>query len=482
MKKKIKLKKKPFFILIGILLVFILSFIIFIVNSRVVFKLIDEEDNTLLLNKEFKDPGFEAKYCIFNKCRDLKDKVLIKSNIDNKKIGEYQVSYALKYHNKEYEIIRKINVTEKTPPTIVLVGKNETTLCPNTEYKEEGYTAEDNYDGNITDKVSIKKEDNKIVYTVSDSSNNSTEVIRKINYSDQNKPTISLKGKSNISVTLNSSFKDPGFTASDNCDGNITDKVSVEGNVDTKNVGKYKITYTVTDKAGNKTIQTRNVNVYKPEPSGSQDNATLDSFLKNSGYNVSVIYYNIGTGYTYKYNANKVYYGASLIKTLDAMYVYEKMTLTNELRDLVKPTITRSNNSTHKKLVNKIGIDNLRSYGRSLGASKVLTGSNLDYYGNTTANDQLIYMKHLWKVVNNNPNGSELKSYFLNDYFNYLNFSGSPSVMHKYGYYGAYYHDVGIVLDSKPYIIVVLTQEANHNYSSIVEKISKKVYEVHKSL
>ena len=52
--------------------------------------------------------------------------------------------------------------------------------------------------------------------------------------------------------------------------------------------------------------------------------------------------------------------------------------------------------------------------------------------------------------------------------------------MHKYGYYGSYYHDVGIVYADDPYIVVILTKHGNGNFKSIVQDLSKKIYGLNK--
>ena len=56
-------------------------------------------------------------------------------------------------------------------------------------------------------------------------------------------------------------FTDPGFTATDNKDGDLTSQVSVIGTVDVTKIGTYTLTYTVSDKAGNKGTAERKVNV-----------------------------------------------------------------------------------------------------------------------------------------------------------------------------------------------------------------------------
>ena len=56
----------------------------------------------------------------------------------------------------------------------------------------------------------------------------------------------------------------------------------------------------------------------------------------------------------------------------------------------------------------------------------------------------------------------------------------SATFAHKYGHQGIVFHDVGIVLDSKPYIIVILSNGTYVNRKDIFQDISKKIYEFHK--
>lgn len=77
---------------------------------------------------------------------------------------------------------------------------------------------------------------------------------------DTAKPVIS--GAVNTEITAGDAF-DPlkNVTASDNTDGNVTDSITVDGKVDANQPGEYKLTYTVTDKAGNKATVVRTVTV-----------------------------------------------------------------------------------------------------------------------------------------------------------------------------------------------------------------------------
>lgn len=78
---------------------------------------------------------------------------------------------------------------------------------------------------------------------------------------DATKPVITLLGSSPMTVKRYSTFTDPGATANDNLEGNITSRIVASGTVNTKVVGTYKRTYTVTDWAGNTATMTRTVYV-----------------------------------------------------------------------------------------------------------------------------------------------------------------------------------------------------------------------------
>ena len=150
--------------------------------------------------------------------------------------------------------------------------------------------------------------------------------------------------------------------------------------------------------------------------------------------------------------------------------------VTDEIEPYINKAISVSNNNAHHYLVNYIGRENLKQYGQSLGAINTLSGN--DNYGNTTVMDQVIYLKKLYELSKNND---KLRSYFINDYVNYLEL-GNIDIMHKYGFYNQYHHNVGIVLDNSPYIVVILTEYGqNSNKYNIINSISKKVYEYHLS-
>ena len=74
---------------------------------------------------------------------------------------------------------------------------------------------------------------------------------------DNTPPVITLNGSSTIQLTVGDSWTDPGATATDETDGDITSSITVNGTVDTSTVGTYTLTYSVADAASNSASTTR---------------------------------------------------------------------------------------------------------------------------------------------------------------------------------------------------------------------------------
>jgi len=76
---------------------------------------------------------------------------------------------------------------------------------------------------------------------------------------DTTAPVITITGANPASVTVGSTYVDAGATANDAVDGVVA--VTAVSTVDTKVVGSYTVTYSATDKAGNKATAVRTVKV-----------------------------------------------------------------------------------------------------------------------------------------------------------------------------------------------------------------------------
>lgn len=233
----------------------------------------------------------------------------------------------------------------------------------------------------------------------------------------------------------------------------------------------------------------------------SEKESELNSLLKK--YSVSLFYEDLTFNNTFTYNKDKVYYGASLIKLVDALYLYDNEVDINStmvykksykraysscmdkhkynekvtLKELVNCALSVSDNTAHMMLIDYIGYNNLKSYGKSLGAKNILSG--WDNYGNQSASDTNIYLKRAYQIMNESEYGAFLKEVMFNTHCGYLNTSEVINVAHKYGYYNSVFHDIGVVFDEHPYTISILSSEGNKSYSKIINSISKKIKEYH---
>jgi hypothetical protein len=81
---------------------------------------------------------------------------------------------------------------------------------------------------------------------------------------DTTPPVVTLLGNAAMQITVGDTFTDPGATATDSVDGDLTSHITVSGTVDTTTPGVYTLTYSVTDSAGNTGIASRVVTVVAP--------------------------------------------------------------------------------------------------------------------------------------------------------------------------------------------------------------------------
>lgn len=187
--------------------------------------------------------------------------VVIEGAVNTKMLGIYKITYHAEYLWLSASAEREVHVIDTTAPIITLKYTPGHFTVPGQPYVEEGFVASDDYDGDITSKVERTEVNGKVIYKVKDSSGNECSVEREIYYSDVTAPQIILNGASDITLQAGESYKEPGFTATDDVEGDITDRVQISGSVDTRRAGTYTITYTVTDSYGNTAEVTRIVRV-----------------------------------------------------------------------------------------------------------------------------------------------------------------------------------------------------------------------------
>lgn len=271
-----------------------------------------EESEKIEVFSKYKDKKINVCYGNKIRCKSISYKK--QGMVNSKKLGTYTITYRAKYNNKEIIKNKKIEVVDTKAPNLVIEGSFDK-VCPNGKNDRATYKATDNYDGDLTGNIKYKIKNNKIIYVVKDSSGNEAKKEFDININDDEKPTIILNDDSTIYLGLGNKYVEPGYVAADNCDGNITNKVKVNGTVDVNKAGTYEITYSIKDDFENETKINRIVKVfpknnYKPgelsnkvvyltfDDGPGKDTPRLLDILKKYGVKATFFV----TGYDNKYN------------------------------------------------------------------------------------------------------------------------------------------------------------------------------------
>ena len=166
---------------------------------------------------------------------------------------------------------------------IKLIGNKKIQLDYGEKYSEPGFKAY-MFNKEITDEIKVKNNIKQNIgnYEVSYSYKFLIYKIkrtRKVVVSDLTGPEITLKGDKELSVTIDTKYKEPGYEAIDKLDGDLTENVKVTNNVDITKLGDYEVIYEVKDKAGNVSKEIRKVKVEKLKPTQmSIKDYTLDGW------------------------------------------------------------------------------------------------------------------------------------------------------------------------------------------------------------
>ena len=202
---------------------------------------------TIGYKEKYVEAGARASYI----GKDISDEIKITGEVVDGKVGEYKVNYSVSRNIFNTKKVRRVNIVDTKAPIITLAGEKIINICPNKKLEDFEYTAVDDYDGDITDKVVVEENDDRVIYRVKDSSGNETEEIKVVNKKDLEKPVITLEGYPTMYLSVNTNYNEPGFKITDNCEDDLEDRVEIINNVDNKKVGKYNVIYRVKDSAGN---------------------------------------------------------------------------------------------------------------------------------------------------------------------------------------------------------------------------------------
>ncbi len=233
-----------------------------------------EAEMILEVNQEYNDPGATA---VDNRDGDITERIEItptEDKVNTSTTGSDTIIYkASDSAGNTTRKIRKIIIMDSvdipedtTPPEITLIGNAEMIVEVNQEYNDPGATAWDNRDGKITERIEVSGEVNtntpgtyRIDYSVTDNAGNTGTAQRSVRVDDNVPPVITLQGDNPYTLSIDATYTEPGYSASDNVDGNITDAVNVDHNINIGSAGEYAVTYSVSDAAGNSASETRSV-------------------------------------------------------------------------------------------------------------------------------------------------------------------------------------------------------------------------------
>ncbi len=141
------------------------------------------------------------------------------------------------YHNLDYADSNYGDSSDPFPGTEnkrEIQGSNQEDPNLSTwDYQDSGLSLTNISDSNTTMTASV---------TVWDSLSTAVDTV---------KPVITLNGASKVVIPVNTTYIDPGATASDDIDGDLTSNIEVTNLVDTTKVGIYTIHYNVSDFSGN---------------------------------------------------------------------------------------------------------------------------------------------------------------------------------------------------------------------------------------
>ena len=257
-------KQKKYLPLVIVLLLLTVFFALFFANRfSLEIRIRGEQKITLEYGEFYEELGanmvLSGKFLLKNGMIPNKGNLEISGQVDPMTLGRYTVTYNAKYLFWQAQAERTVYVVDTQPPIITLQPDSEEALLPGTIYQESGFSAIDNYDGDITERVIQIHDEGKITYVVTDLSGNPAQAVREVPHHDPVPPVIALEGGEEYVVPVGTKYREPGYSATDNVDGNLTKWVTVEGETDWLGPGTYPITYTVTDAYHNTTTVTRNV-------------------------------------------------------------------------------------------------------------------------------------------------------------------------------------------------------------------------------
>lgn len=252
-------------------------------------------DTTVMQRKPYNDTGAVCK-----DDRDPHRKIKSLDKVDTGTVGVYTLRYDCtdQAGNKAKTVSRAVTVTVWNfgVPEIKLVGRDTVYHTKNFAYVDSGATCTDAEDGALIPTVSGKV----LIYSVGTytltyscyDSNMNPAITKKVRTvivaeaPDVTPSTLTLKGPDSLDHPRGKPYVDSGATCVDQRDGNRP--VTVTGEVHIQSTGRYVLTYSCQDLAGNKAApKTRVVRVFAvvPEiPAAKEGHVDTSEAAPNASY------------------------------------------------------------------------------------------------------------------------------------------------------------------------------------------------------
>src|SRR5882724_1682169 len=191
---------------------------------------------------------------------NITSRIVTVNPVDANTLGTYTVTYNVSdtVGNPAVQVTRTVIVQDTLAPVPNVASLPDVTgQCSATVTAP---TATDACAGVITATTSdpltyTAQGDYVVLWTYSDGNGNSITQTQSVKVHDTTIPVITLLGSSTVTVQCHGGYTDAGATASDNCDGNITSRVTTVNPVDANTLGTYTVTYNVSDTVGNAAVQ-----------------------------------------------------------------------------------------------------------------------------------------------------------------------------------------------------------------------------------
>ena len=222
------------------------------------------------------------------KTRNLRpDQIEISGEVDTKKPGEYEIIFTYKKIKKSLMVTVVDTVAPQVTPVngfSVYAGKPVTAeMLAEVKDATECKLALDSKGQDLS-----KIGEYTVMVSAIDLGGNVSECVVKVLVKDPDVNPPAISGAKDKTIHLGTKF-DPkkGVTVSDDYDKNPKLEID-DGNLNTKKAGKYIITYTATDRSGNKATIERTIKVVEPAPPTSTANFLDQRGVANQPYLVAV--------------------------------------------------------------------------------------------------------------------------------------------------------------------------------------------------